>query len=271
MYKLGEYLACDTIIHNLDPRVKILSIIALSIYIIAAHLPGCLIITLFCLIIIALAHLTIRDVWDMLKPLLFFAALLFFLHALFTEGSPVIALPGLAVTNEGLILGTLTVWRFVNLILIAGTLTMTTSSSEMISALEYLLLPLNVFKGTLKTGAPAQYISTMIALALGILPSLIDEYENMRAAQIARGADYSVHGIMPKIRLYKHLLRRLLLNTLDRIDELADAMEARAYRIGDLRTAMKVMQTTALDFIALFTVIFFVTFSLLLDAFIFVP
>ncbi len=95
MIHIGQYIAGDSFTHQLDPRVKMISAIILSILIFRANWLDVYLISLFFFTIIALSHLSAGSILRAIKPLAFFAGLLFLLHLFFTDGTALLALPRL--------------------------------------------------------------------------------------------------------------------------------------------------------------------------------
>jgi len=168
-----------------------------------------------------------------LRPLYFFAALLFAVHLLFTEGAPLVRLPFLpaAVTREGLLRGGLVAWQFLLLASFGTALAMTTLPTDLIGALERLLRPLAALR------VPTQDIAVMVSMALRFVPTFREEYERLRWAQAARGASMGAGGLAARSRSLMMLIIPLLNSAFRRADDLADAMEARGYA-GQRRTTM---------------------------------
>jgi energy-coupling factor transporter transmembrane protein EcfT len=104
MITLGQYHPGDTVLHRLDPRVKICAVMALSISIFAATTAGIALISLFLAALIRTARLTLARTAAALKPVVIFMAALFLIHLFMTEGIPLFTFPPLAVTitREGL-------------------------------------------------------------------------------------------------------------------------------------------------------------------------
>jgi energy-coupling factor transporter transmembrane protein EcfT len=245
MIHLGQYLPGDTVIHRLDPRVKICAVMALSLLIFAATPAGVVLISLFLASVIRTARLTLAQTAAALRPVAIFMALIFFMHLFSTEGSPLFTLSPLpvAITGEGFAQGALVTWQFAGLVIGAAILTMTTLPSDLIGGIERLLRPLA------KVGIPSQEIAVMVAMALRFMPMLLEEYERLRMAQMARGADFSTGSVALRIRAIALITVPLLLSAFRRADELVMAMEARGYRRGP-RTALHELKMTRTDFAA---------------------
>jgi len=86
----------------------------------------------------------------------------------------------------------------------------------------------------------------MISMALRFMPMMLEEYERIRMAQTARGADFTTGSLMLRARAVAALAVPLILSSFRRADELAMAMEARGYRRGP-RTTLRELKLTQTD------------------------
>lgn len=259
MIRLGQYLPGDTIVHRLDPRVKILSVVALSILIFAATPAEILLISAFLVAVTRMTRMTTIQALGALRPVAVFMAMIFLVHLLFTEGRPILSLGPLPVriTQEGLVRGIYVTWQFAGLVLGAAVLTQSTPPSDLVGGIERLLRPLS------RVGIPSQDLAVMIAMALRFMPMLLEEYERLRMAQMARGADFTTGSIALRTRAVAALAVPLLLSAFRRADELAVAMEARGYRRGPRTTLRElVLCRRDLDAFAVMAVFFLANFAL---------
>ena len=260
MYHLGQYVHDDSQVHRLDPRVKVLSVVALSIMTLKAGLYSAILISAFIVSTGMTARLTVRRFMDSLKPLAPFLAVLFAIHLLLTDGTPLLnVMPGVAVTSEGFRKGILTTWQFAALVAGASILTLTTSPSELISGIERLLRPFG------KIGVPSHDIAVMISLALRFVPTLLGEAEKMTKAQLSRGADFSQGNIIRRATAVAALAVPLVLGSFRRAEELARAMEGRGYERGP-RTYLRELRLTPSDYRASVLIVVFLAGSHLLNA-----
>jgi energy-coupling factor transporter transmembrane protein EcfT len=235
--RLGQYLPGDTVVHRLDPRVKILSVVALSILIFGATPAEILLISVFLLAVIRVARMKPAQALGALRPVAVFMAMIFLVHLFFTEGRTILSLAPLPVriTQEGLVRGVYVTWQFAGLVLGAAVLTMTTPPSDLVGGIERLLRPLS------RVGIPSQDLAVMIAMALRFMPMLLEEYDRLRMAQMARGADFTTGNLALRTRAVAALAVPLLLSAFRRADELAVAMEARGYRRGPRTTLRELL------------------------------
>jgi len=247
---IGQYIPGESLIHRLDPRVKIGSTVAFSILILKGGTFTGVLISAFLIALMLLSHLNVTDMARALRPVLFFFALLFFLHLLFTDGTPIPPFPPwrVTVTYEGLYRGAVTTWQFILLVLSASILTMTTSPAELVSGIERLLRPLKV------VGVPSHDLAIMISVALRFLPTFLEEIDNIKTAQMARGANFKTGSFIRRTRAVISLLVPLVLRAFRRADELVTAMEARGYKRGP-RTYMKELCMSRADYAAVLVMI----------------
>lgn len=245
MIKLGQYLPGETVVHRLDPRVKIVAVIAMSFLIFAAPAAGIALISLFLASVLAAARLTLAQTAAAVRPVAIFMTLIFLMHLFLTEGRPLLSLAPLPlrVTREGLAQGAYVTWQFACLIIVAAILTMTTLPSDLVGGIERLLRPFS------RIGIPSQDIAVMISMALRFMPTFIEEYDRLRTAQMARGADFTTGSLALRIKAVASFAVPLMLSAFRRADELALAMEARGYRRGP-RTTLRELRLSGTDFAA---------------------
>ncbi|MBW1780554.1 MAG: energy-coupling factor transporter transmembrane protein EcfT [Deltaproteobacteria bacterium] len=248
--RIGQYIPCESLIHRLDPRVKIGSTVALSVLILRGSTFTEVLISAFVVALIPLSRLSVNHMAQALRPVFFFFALLFCLHLLFTDGTPIPPFPPwpVTVTYEGLYRGVMTTWQFVLLILSASILTMTTWPTEMVNGIEKLLRPLKAL------GVPSHDLAVMISVALRFVPTFLEEIERIKTAQMARGANFRSGPFVTRIRTLISLLLPLVLRAFHKADNLVTAMEARGYKRGP-RTYMKELRMTRADYGAVLVIV----------------
>ena len=241
---LGQYFPGDTPVHRLDPRTKILLLI---VFIVALFLAKgwvgygvMLLVTAACM---ALSHISPRNLFKGLKPMIFIIVFTAALNLFYTDGTPV--LPGWPITWEGVERSVQMILRII--LLIAGTflLTYTTSPMALTDGMERLLSPLK------KIGLPIHEITMMMSMALRFIPTLIEETDKIMSAQKARGADFENGSLLQRAKALLPILVPLFVSSFRRADELAVAMESRCYHGGSGRTRMKQLRFSRGDLWAL--------------------
>ncbi|MDI6689175.1 MAG: energy-coupling factor transporter transmembrane component T [Actinomycetota bacterium] len=242
---MGQYYPADSVVHVLDPRVKICLIISLAVVIFAIqNLLGFLILFLFLAFVVFLGQLPWGWILRTLKPLRLIIIFTFAMHLLFTSGTILMKLGPLRITQEGLQMGVFICIRLILLLLGTSLLTLTTTPIELTDGLEYLLSPFRRLK------IPAHELAMMMTIALRFIPTLVMETDKIMKAQMARGADFESGNILRRARSFLPLLIPLFVSAFRRADELALGMESRCYRGGEGRTRLKALEMSGKDWLA---------------------
>lgn len=249
---IGRYIPGDSPLHRLDPRIKLLGVLLLSITIFLAKSPVAYGVQLaFVAALVAISRTSLRLLWRGLKPVLIFLLISALFNAFFTAGQPLLQLGSFTITREGTLLSGIAFYRVITLVVVASLLTLTTSPLRLTDGLERLLRP---FK---RIGLPAEEIALMMTIALRFIPTLIDEADRIIKAQAARGADVTSRNLAQRIKGMVPILVPLFVSAFRRAEELATAMEARGYRGGDGRTRMKELAYSWRDGVALVALLVF--------------
>jgi len=246
---LGQYYPADSCIHRLDPRTKFLAITAIMIgLMISRNMLVFGVIGIFCIFAIRLSRLPIALVLKNVKPFLWLFLLTICIHVFFTSGRAIVELPvvGIRISEEGLLLGGLYSIRLALLIVFAAMLTLTTSPIELTDALEKLFAPLRILR------VPTHEIVMMMTLSLRFIPTLMEEAERLRKAQVSRGATFE-GNIVQRVKSVIPLILPLFVSAFRRADELALAMDSRCYSGGEGRTSFKKLQFRFSDYCVLST------------------
>lgn len=244
---LGQYFPGDTVIHRLDPRIKILvALLFLVAVFVVRTMWGFLALTVLFAVIIALAKLGPVTILRSIRPLLFIIIFTFILNILFYSGQTVYWQWGfLTISKEGIEKAVFIAIRLVLLIVATSLLTLTTSPMQLTDGLESLLSPLKKIK------FPVHEMSMMMSIAMRFIPTLIEETDRIMKAQTARGAEFDSGNLLKKAKNMIPLLVPLFVGAFKRADELALAMESRCYHGDEGRTRMKVLRLKRIDVWAL--------------------
>ncbi len=252
---LGQYFPGTSLIHRLDPRLKLVLTIAyiVVLFICKGPIPYA-VMTALLLSVIFITKINIGLIFKNLKPiiiLLLFTAVLNIFYT--TEGRVLWSLGPLVVTTGGLYTAFFMVFRIVLLILATFvTLTYTTSPIMLTDALESLLSPLKKIK------FPVHELSMMMSIALRFIPTLIEETDKIMAAQKSRGARFDSGNLAARARALIPVLIPLFINAFRRAEDLALAMECRCYKGGEGRVRLRTFKFSKADFATLaFTLLIF--------------
>lgn len=231
---LGQYYQTESVIHRLDPRVKLVGTIC---YIISLFLVnnvwGYLVAALFLAVMIKLSKVPFKFMVKGMKAIIFLLMLTVVFNMFLTPGEALISVWKLTITKEGLKLAIMMAVRLTFLIIGSSIMTLTTTPNNLTDGMENLMNPLRKFK------VPVHEIAMMMSIALRFIPILMEETDKIMKAQIARGADFESGNIIKKAKALVPLLVPLFISAFRRANDLAMAMEARCYRGGDGRTKMK--------------------------------
>ncbi len=239
----GQFIPGNSIIHRIDPRVKILlTIFFVVILFMARGVISYGVLGLFTLIIVGLAHTGVKTVLRGIRPLLIIIVLTIVLHSLLNTGGDILLTLGpVKVYSEGLFFGLIMAARLILLITFTSLLTLTTSPIALTDGIERLLSPWKRF------GVPAHELAMMMTIALRFIPTLLEEAQKIMKAQQSRGADFETGNLIQRAKALLPLLVPLFISAFRRADDLAMAMEARCYRGGVGRTRMKILKLMPID------------------------
>ncbi|MBR3847838.1 MAG: energy-coupling factor transporter transmembrane protein EcfT [Oscillospiraceae bacterium] len=254
---LGQYFPGNSLVHKLDPRVKLLLTIAfiVSLFLCRGIIPYA-IMTLFLISVIVITKINIKLILKSLKPIFILLLFTSILNIFYTsEGKTLLSFGPVVITTGGIYTALFMVVRII--LLVAGTFVMlsyTTSPIMLTDGLESLLSPLKKIK------FPVHELSMMMSIALRFIPTLIDETDKIMSAQKSRGAAFDTGGIIKRAKALIPVLIPLFINAFRRADDLALAMECRCYRGGDGRTSLRQLKLAKRDYLT--TLVCVIVFAL---------
>lgn len=242
---LGQYYQTESVIHKMDPRVKLggtmLYIVSLFCF---KNFVGYIIAALFLAMVIKFSRVPFKFMVKGMKAVLFLLIITLVFNLFLTPGTPIFTIWKLSVTIEGLkVAGTMAI-RLCFLIIGSSVMTLTTTPNNLTDGMEKMLSPLKKIK------VPVHEISMMMSIALRFIPILLEETDKIMKAQIARGADFESGNLIKKAKALVPLLVPLFISAFRRANDLAMAMEARCYKGGEGRTKMKPLKYCRRDYVA---------------------
>jgi len=225
----GLYLNADSLLHRLDPRTKLLSVILFTLCcLVVPTLGGYLAATVLTVGQLLLSHVAIRRFLASLKPVLLILSFTFIYH----------------LSQEGWASGVFIVWRILLLLCFASVLTWTTKPLDLAKGLEQLLKPLS------RLGVPTEAFALMVVIAIRFIPTISMELDRIMLAQKARGFEINAVKGPKRAKAYLQLIIPLLITTIQRAEQLAMTIDARAYGNGRSRTSYRVLTFSRLDYAA---------------------
>lgn len=231
----GQYYPSQSFVHRMDPRTKILALIAFIVLLFVASnfysLFACILVVIAAL---AASRVPFGRVLKSVKGIIFIVVFTAVLNLFFHGGEMVYAQWWIfKITREGIVNTVFLVSRLFFLVMASSVLTLTTTPVALTDGIESLLKPLKYIK------FPVHELALIMSIALRFIPTLIDETNRIISAQKARGADFESGNIFKRIKAIIPILIPLLISAFRRADELGDAMDARCYSGSKNRTKYK--------------------------------
>ena len=258
---LGQFIPGNSCIHRLDPRTKI---ILMLVYIVMVFLVKSLALfpvpLVYVLLALWLGQISFSYFGRAVKPIRFLLVIMFLLNLFITPGENVLfSWKFVTIRKEGLLQAIFISLRLILLVTGASIMTLTTSPIALTDGLERMLSPLKVFH------FPAHELAMMMTIALRFIPTLMEEADKIRKAQMARGADFESGNIIARAKAMIPILIPLFVSAVRRADELAMAMESRCYHGGEGRTKLHQLKLGRGDLIAVLATVAFVVFILVMQ------
>ena len=263
---LGQYYQTESMIHRMDPRVKlggtILFIISLFFF---KNYAGYVIAALFLGMVIRLSKVPFKFMVKGMKTIVMLMLITVVFNLFLTPGTPLFTIWKLTITQEGLKMAISMAIRLTLLIIGSSVMTLTTTPNNLTDGMEKMMGPLKVFK------VPVHEVAMMMSIALRFIPILLEETDKIMKAQIARGADFESGNIFKRAKAMVPLLVPLFISAFRRANDLAMAMEARCYRGGEGRTKMKPLVYHKRDYIAYGCIVAYMVVSIVVGRLSFLP
>lgn len=231
---LGQYYQEDSLIHRLDPRVKLIGTVVFMISLFLFNNFICYMLGfLFMMVMVLLSKVPIKFMVRGMKAIFFLLLITVFYNLFLSTGDVLVQFWKIKITWQGLETAFYMLLRLSLLIVGSSLMTLTTTPNQLTDGMESLLKPLRLFR------VPVHEVAMMMSIALRFIPILMEETDKIMKAQTARGAQFESRNLLKKTKALVPLLVPLLISAFRRANDLALAMEARCYRGGDSRTKMK--------------------------------
>ena len=246
---IGRYYRGNSILHSLDPRVKVILFVVYMVTVFLLTTPIGMVVSFVVVITLAfLSNIPLREIIKSVRPVIFLMVFIFVINLLtIKEGRSIAEFWIFEITEGGLLRAVLMTLRLFLLIVSTSILlTHTTTPLKMADALESLFGPLK------KIRIPVHEMAMMMSIALRFIPTLVEETDKIMKAQASRGAEYDTGNVMVRARGYVSVLVPLFVSSFKRAEDLAVAMDARCYRGGEGRTKLHPLRMRSKDYMWLF-------------------
>lgn len=209
--------ARSSFLHQLDVRFKLMFLVVISLSSLKAFVPSLSLLTLVLMVALIHAGLPLKMALKDLRYVFLLLLFVFMARSLSVPGSSVVEFKAVSVTREGLYEGVIVCWRLVIVIMTGLSFVLTTRSSEIKAAVEWMLKPF--------PSIPAKRIATMMSLIVRFIPIIFEQAKKTADAQRARGVENRKNPVY-RLKMFSiPLMHRIF----ERADKLVLAMEARCY------------------------------------------
>lgn len=241
---LGQYYPADSVIHKLDPRVKLVATLLYIVSLFVCHgVVGLVFVTAFLFVIIKISKLPFSLMMKGIRAIWVLILITAICNLFFTQGGEnLFSWKMIHISTQGIHNTIYFTLRLIYLVMGTSVMTLTTTPNKLTDGLDEGLKPLN------KIGVPVHEIAMMMSIALRFIPILAEEADKIKKAQMARGAEFEEGGLIQKAKSLVPILVPLFVSAFRRANDLALAMEARCYRGGEGRTRMKPLKYTGADY-----------------------
>ena len=250
---IREYYPANSVIHRLDPRVKLLGTIVFVVTVFFVNdLMGLALATVALAAVIGLSKVPLKYMLKGLKAIFILMIFTVLLNIFLTPGTELAHLGFLKITKEGLVLAGKTAIRLIYLIVGSTIMTLTTTPNHLTDGLEKALGPLK------KIHFPVHELAMTMSIALRFIPILMEETDKIMKAQQARCADFESGNLIQRMKSLIPILVPLFISAIRRANDLAMAMEARCYHGGVGRTKMKPLVYALRDYLAYLLILVYI-------------
>ncbi|MBO7717375.1 MAG: energy-coupling factor transporter transmembrane protein EcfT [Aeriscardovia sp.] len=241
------YRAGSSLFYKMDPRIKIASLgCAIAVIVMAHNLWSYILAVLVTVGMCVGAKIRPKDSLGPVFYLFPFFIIIFLMNFFFYgKGRPWGKWWIFAPSLPGLLQGINVVVKVILVMAASACLLISTPPVEMTYALQSLISPLRFL------GVPVGQIALIISVAIEFIPSLFEEFNLIKEAQTARGAQFESTNIFKRAKAYLPLFLPIFMTAFRRADELSLAMEARGYRTSKRKSAKRFASPCLRDWLIL--------------------
>lgn len=238
------YTSADTFLHRLDPRVKVVAVVLLSLLaLIIGDLLHLLVLLGFVLLLLVLGKATLSKTTFALKFVLRIMVMIVILWPIFDpSGTPVLAELGpIKITEPAIWKGVSMAVRVCCLATVWYILMFTTSQRDLV-------------RGLVKLGLRFDF-GLALAISMRFIPTFGKTVESITDAQRARGLELDKGAPLRRSRNYVAVLVPTIVSGLRTADMLSLALQSRAYGARADRTYLRALHMRWVDAVALAVVV----------------
>jgi len=240
----GVYVPAQTLVHALDPRVKLgVAIVLMILPFSVPGVVGALLLFVFLVAVAIVSEVPLLSLLRTLRTVFWIAFLMFFFYAFTTPGDPLVSVGTVSITLSGLLAGGALIYRVCTLVIIGSLLTYTTSPGQLAHGLEATFAPLA------RLGLQVREACMVLTIALRFVPTISAQIDRITTAQRARGAE-PMGNPLERVQSWVPMFVPIFVLSFRRAEQLATAMEARGYRGTGQRTRLRQLRLGRHDLVA---------------------
>ena len=260
---IGQYYPTDSVIHRLDPRVKLLGtlIFIVSLFV-CSGIVGFVFSTAALAAVIIISGIPFRYLMRGIKGIYILVIITAVFNIFFTAGTPVVSWGMVMITQEGIRTAVFMSIRLIYLVLGTSIMTLSTTPNDLTCGIEKGCAFLEIFR------VPVHEMALMMSIALRFIPILSEEADKIKKAQMSRGADFESGNILKRAKAMLPILVPLFVSAFRRAGELSLAMDSRCYHGGGGRTKLHPLKYERRDVVAYIVIAAFFTAAILIKVFV---
>lgn len=251
----GRYSPNQSAVHKIDPRNKILMLVILMVAIFLQFklwstsliLSALLLILLIVLMVVA--KVSIKNLFKSLSSMWILILFLLIVYIFIPNPNYKHQIGTSIFYWDAFYQCAYIILRLLMMLSLTMVLTTTTKPMELTYGLEWYMLPLKPLH------FPSHEIAMTLSIALRFIPTLLEESEKIMKAQASRGVDYKHGAITKKLFSVVSLIVPLFISSIERSEELANAMEARGYDPQAKRSRYRLLKFHWVDLTSLLIVL----------------
>lgn len=250
----GRYLPNNSFVHKMDARNKLFLSIALIVMIFFKFTTwGTTIVfstayILLLIILMLVSKVSILNLFKSLRSMWFLIVFLFLVYIFIPNSSYTMgvafSIGDFDIHWDAFYQSGYIILRLVMMIALMMVLTTTTKPLELTYAFEWYMAPFKLIK------FPVHEIAMTLSISLRFIPTLLEETDRIMKAQSSRGVDFTRGGVSKRFRAIISLIVPLFVSSIERSEELANAMEARGYNPKMKRTKYRRLRFSWRDIIS---------------------
>ena len=224
---LGQYTNKNTIIHKLDPRLKIVFIMLFSSFLIPVNEPiKILFMSLLIALLVTVSKIPMLHLIRSIKAFVFLYLFILIMYLVFAR--------------EMIFYGILSMWKFILLICLSLILTATTTLSSLVKGIEWILSPLRMVRINPKN------LALLLSATIRFIPHFFLYSGRIRDAMISRLSDFR------RMSNLKIFVSRLISRMIASASTLSDGIESRCYKENNtISTEFKSLRLAKRDYTAI--------------------